>query len=630
MPAPPGTFRRSAACFAAAIVGVLVAASSALAISPPGGLSSNPPSPSQSGDWTFGWTAAQPDIGFQVIDYEGGLAGGEGTLGPDLGEAFGGLGEGTHTFQVRAVEQSLLDPAIIERSGFASITVRVDRTPPKIVGGLAPPSPGADGWYQSLTIVFLCTDPGGSGIAACIGNGPVSTQGANQTRTGTAVDRVGLSAQAVSPAFNFDALGPPGAQSPSPGGTSGSPALLNAEPTFTWSASRQDGTSGLAAEPYEVWLNGRPVGGRRSATSLGPAQYPTLAEGPLHQWWVRTYDKAGNYTTTAARYFRINSAAAPKPAFTGGPSGPTNDATPTFEWTGEGPSFGWEVLSTTGEQAVQSGTTTAKSVTLAGLADGGYTFKVESINAFGTRSLTAERSFQVDTVAPPAPVITARPPFPTNSATPAFAWTADETVAAFRYQVIGSGGSMAQGPADVPEPNVVLKPLGPGAYSFRVTQIDPAGNVSPPTSDPFAIVGPSSAVGGSLSKKSLPTKNAKRLRPRAGALLKTRTPVLQWVRGPKGTKVYNLQLFRVVKRRVGRAPIVKKVYSGFPKGTQYRLPKAKVKPGTCYVWRIWPYLGTRFTPEPLGISNFCVASKKALAKAAQARKQRRLAANQNH
>jgi hypothetical protein len=44
-----------------------------------------------------------------------------------------------------------------------------------------------------------------------------------------------------------------------------------------------------------------------------------------------------------------------------------------------------------------------------------------------------------------------------------------------------------------------------------------------------------------------------------------------------------------------------------------------VKPNTCYVWRIWPYRGSKFTPKPLGISNFCVAKASVIKKQARAK-----------
>ena len=45
-----------------------------------------------------------------------------------------------------------------------------------------------------------------------------------------------------------------------------------------------------------------------------------------------------------------------------------------------------------------------------------------------------------------------------------------------------------------------------------------------------------------------------------------------------------------------------------------------MQPGTCYVWRVWPFVGRRFTGKPLGVSNFCVASKKVLRQKAEARR----------
>ena len=44
------------------------------------------------------------------------------------------------------------------------------------------------------------------------------------------------------------------------------------------------------------------------------------------------------------------------------------------------------------------------------------------------------------------------------------------------------------------------------------------------------------------------------------------------------------------------------------------------------MWRVWPYLGTRFTKQPLGISNFCIANKAVLRKAAQRKAARTRAA----
>ena len=230
----------------------------------------------------------------------------------------------------------------------------------------------------------------------------------------------------------------------------------------------------------------------------------------------------------------------------------------------------------------------------------------------------ATRSFQVNTVAPPAPAITARPSFPTALATPSFAWTAEEA-AVFRWQVMGSTGASLQGPTDTPLPSATIGAVGPGAFSFRVWQIDPAGNVSAPTTDPFSVVGPVAGTQRPSTRTTLPRLNASKLFPRAGTVVKTRTPTLRWKPGAKGTTLYNLQLFKVIRRPPGKASVVRKVFTAFPRKTHIKLPAAKMTPGSCYVWRIWPYLGKKFTPKPLGISNFCVAKASVLKKAARAR-----------
>jgi len=186
---------------------------------------------------------------------------------------------------------------------------------------------------------------------------------------------------------------------------------------------------------------------------------------------------------------------------------------------------------------------------------------------------------------------------------------------------MGSTGASLQGPTDTPLPSATIGAVGPGAFSFRVWQIDPAGNVSAPTTDPFSVVGPVAGTQRPSTRTTLPRLNASKLFPRAGTVVKTRTPTLRWKPGAKGTTLYNLQLFKVIRRPPGKASVVRKVFTAFPRKTHIQLPAAKMTPGSCYVWRIWPYLGKKFTPKPLGISNFCVAKASVLKKAARARAQ---------
>ena len=127
--------------------------------------------------------------------------------------------------------------------------MRVDRTPPPIRGALNPASPnGSGGWYRSLRIDWACGDSGGSGIASCpaadtIGDRELARPGAEPGPHGHG-RRPGrrLTASAISPAFNFDGIGPRTGEPkvPSAGGADRDVA------PFTWS-SGGDATSGAHA-----------------------------------------------------------------------------------------------------------------------------------------------------------------------------------------------------------------------------------------------------------------------------------------------------------------------------------------------------------------------------------------------
>jgi hypothetical protein len=634
------TIASRAAAFAAGCACFLTVAAQAVALNAPGGLSSSPGSPSQSASFTFTWSAPAPDSGFTVTGYQVNVAGAGYTDVGNVTSFPATFAEGSRTFSVRAIEtiDVQTDPPVESpvTGQSASIKVVVDQTKPTIDVALSPARPnGLNGWWTSLRVIWTCSDPGGSGIASCAGSPSspateiVSAQGANQNRSAAAVDRVGFSSgNKTSPPFHFDGLGPrTGSPSiPSPN------ARIGSEPTFTFS-SGGDATSG--ADHYDVLASWPGRGehliarvphapGRSSFSAVRDpllANNPPFPEGLPITWYVRTFDKAGNSTPSGKRNFTIDSTVPPAPQITAGPNGFTNKNAPGFSWTGTFTSFAWTVTRAGEDAAVQSGSGTGTSVTLAPLTDGDYTFTVTQQTPFGVPSDEATRSFLVDTVAPAAPIITSRPPFPTSSATPAFAWTSEEG-ASFRWQVIGSGGANVQGPTDTPLAGATITAVGPGAYSFRVSQIDPAGNASAVTSDPFAVVGPAAIVT-QKPGSTLPRRNSAKLRPRAGLVLKTRTPRLSWAKGPRGTTLYNLQLFRVVKKPAGKPPVVRKIFTSFPKHTSIRLPRKKVLAGTCYVWRVWPYLGDRFTPQPLGISNFCVAKASVLKKAAARRKARR-------
>ncbi len=98
-----------------------------------------------------------------------------------------------------------------------ALIIRLDKTPPNITGS-ASPAPNANGWNNTnVTVSFQCVDSL-SGMAA--GSPPVpttlSTEGANQSVSGTCMDVAGNSASATVSGINIDKTPPTVACSASP------------------------------------------------------------------------------------------------------------------------------------------------------------------------------------------------------------------------------------------------------------------------------------------------------------------------------------------------------------------------------------------------------------------------------
>ena len=598
-----------AALAGAVALAALVLSSSALALSSPS-VTVSPSSPSAANDWTFTFSAT-PDPGATITGYEGGVVSSPGDEPAGaIGSPFtdSGRAEGTWYFRVRAVQVDALSQET--RTGYATKAFTIDRTAPAPpVPRLDPPRPnGTHGWWKGpLTIRWSCSDPSG---ASCPDQ-PIVAAKKGMIARQRATDGAGnVSAEAATAPFDFDnGASQPAISSPSNG------ALVAGEPTYKWTRIT-DPTSGN--NRFEVWARWGGGSYQQIAYAPGGATQSTrnvraapLPEGVVVTWFVRFYDNAGNFRDAATRTFKIDpTPPSAAPVITGGPAGPTRQAAPTFTWTGDQPGFAWAVTRDGDAAPAQSGRASGKQVTLAALADGDYAFSVSQVTALDAVGPEASQSFTVDTVRPAPPVITARPAAPTTMPA-SFAWTT-ESGALSRWQVLDASGAVVKGPADAIDPVVNIGALAPGAYTFSVAQADAAGNVSDPTAESFSVQSPSgTTVAATPPRIALPKQNAGRLSPRAGRRIATLRPVFRWQKGPAGTTLYNLQLFRVVTRRPGEAPAIRKILSVFPRGLRYRL-RSRVVPGQCYVWRVWPYTGTSFTPKPLGISNFCVVSAKAL------------------
>ena len=228
----------------------------------------------------------------------------------------------------------------------------------------------------------------------------------------------------------------------------------------------------------------------------------------------------------------------------------------------------------------------------------------------------------------PPPVITGRPANPT--ATPAvFAWTT-ETGAFSRWQVSDGAGAVGQGPVRHPGARRSTSAPSPRAATpSGVSQIDAAGNVSTPASEAFTVQLPAGVAVAAPSKPRavpLPTQNAGRLTPRAGTA--RRRPSARSSagrRGPAGTTLYNVQVFRVVRRQRRQGgdhhedPLRLPARHPLPLAQEAR-GRASATCGACGPTRAAPS-----RPQPLGISNFCIVSSKVLRRNAARAKARQRA-----
>jgi hypothetical protein len=165
----------------------------------------------------------------------------------------------------------------------------------------------------------------------------------------------------------------------------------------------------------------------------------------------------------------------PETTITSGPTGPTNDATPTFAFTSSEPGTFQCRLDAASFVACSSPFTTAT------LTDGPHTFEVRAIDTANNADPTpAARAFTVD---PPSPdtAITSGPAGPTNDPTPTFSFSSPDGTASFECRVDG-------GPFGACTPPHTTGTLSEASHTFEVRAKDPVGNVDPtPASRSFTV-----------------------------------------------------------------------------------------------------------------------------------------------
>jgi hypothetical protein len=368
------------------------------------------------------------------------------------------LPDGDYVFHVRATDD-------LQEQTEASQSFSVDTVDPALDVVSGPPGPTTDtaptfGFAAEAGATVECSiDQGAPAYGPCT-SGTTHAPGAPLPDGGytfrvRATDAAGNQASAQR-TFSVDTAAP----SPSIGSGPSGPTR-DATPSFGFTVSDASPTSvecsvdqGTAA--YVPCT---------SATSHNAA---ALADGS-YVFRVRATDAVGHQAETS-RAFRVDTAA---PAVGGisGPSGPTNDRTPSFGFTVSDASPMNVECSVDHGTAAYGPCTTATSHTAGRLADGSYVFRVRATDAAGNQTVRSQ-AFVVDSEAPSL-TLGSGPPEPTNDSTPSFEFTAE---AGTTVECSIDQATPPFGPCTSAATYVVGTPLSDGTHVFRVRARDGVGN----------------------------------------------------------------------------------------------------------------------------------------------------------
>ncbi|MCL4859476.1 MAG: HYR domain-containing protein, partial [Caldilineaceae bacterium] len=416
---------------------------------------SGPPDPDNSTTANFVFSGT--DSGSGVASFECKLD--AGAFAPcTSGQPFPGLGDGSHTFQVRAIDAAgNVDPTP------ATHTWTIDLSTPNTILDGAPPAVTilTSGQFEfsgeNGAVRFECSLDG-AGFAACTSPhpfGPLAEGG----HTFVVVAYNALDVADPTPpthAWTIDLTAP-------------DTTIVSAPDALTASSSAPFSfSSNEAGVTYACDLDG---GG--FAPCANPVTFTGLADG-AHTLLVRATDAAGNVDASPASHAWTIDSTPPTTTLASTPPNPSNsrDAAFTFSGADDGGS------GVTGFQCSLDGsgfTPCASGQAYSGLADGAHIFRVRAVDAAGNVDPTpAEYGWTIDAT-PPNTAITSEPPPLTNSLVALFAFSGNDNVTPaagldFECQLDGGAFTACASPQEYTD-------LADGEHTFRVRAIDALGNV---------------------------------------------------------------------------------------------------------------------------------------------------------
>lgn len=428
------------------------------ATAPSATLTGSPANPSNIKDPTFAFTG-DDGAGSGVASFEcqvDGLA-----FAPcTSGASFGALLDGSHTFQVRAID-------LVGNTGTAASGAWVlDATAPVATITASPANPSD---APSATFSFIGDDGIGTGIAGfqC----QVDAGGFSLCKSGDAFGPLAdgphtFEVETIDNAANVSA---PVSFTWTIATTTPTTVAIQSGPSSVTSSTSAGFTFTTAGSPTTVECDLDAAGFAACDSAAAQSYAGPLSDGS-HTFTVRVTDAAG-HANTDTRTWSIDTTA-PSAAITSSPSDPSKASTAIFSFagddgTGSGVASFQCQMDTGGFAACNSGDSFGP------LSDATHIFEVQAVDKAGNTSTPASFTWTVDTTPPTASFIGTPAAFTGPSGQFVFAGSDAGGVATFECQKDGTGFSACMSPAS-------FGPLADGSHTFEVRATDKAGNVGAP------------------------------------------------------------------------------------------------------------------------------------------------------
>ncbi|WP_420810052.1 adventurous gliding motility protein AgmC [Corallococcus macrosporus] len=404
-----------------------------------------PPSVTGSSSATFDFTSNESPVAYQCS-----LDGGP-FVACTAPRTYTGLSEGTHTFEVRAVDAAgNIDPTP------ATYSWTVDTTPPDttIVSGPPATSTSASATFDFSSnespVTYQCSLDGAPFTACTDPQTFPALPDGDHTLAVRAVDAAGnADPSPATYAWTVDATAPDTTI------VSGPPAVTNATTaTFDFSSNESPVT-------YECSLDGAPF-----VACTDPQGFTALSQGS-HTLSVRAVDAVGNMDPTPATYSWTVDTTPPDTTIVSGPSGTTTSRGATFDFASDESPVTYE-CSLDGGPFVPC--TDPQPYT--GLGDGEHTLAVYAVDAAGNVDPTpAVRTWTVDATAPETTIVSG-PPAVTNATTATFDFSSNESPVTYECSLNGAPFTACTDPQP-------FTALPEGEQTLAVRAVDAVGNVDP-------------------------------------------------------------------------------------------------------------------------------------------------------